>query len=215
MTSIATIGAGHIGSNVAKVAVRAGYNVVVSNSRGPDTLADLVAELGPNARAATMEEAARSGDLVLVAIPLKSVFDLPPDAFDGVIVLDANNYYPQRDGRIAELDSNEATTSELVQRHLAGSRVVKVFNHIYAAQIPTDGLPAGAEGRRALAIAGDDADAKAEVTRFLDTLGFDAVDLGPLSESWRIERDTPGYGVRMTAEELRETMASTERVQQV
>lgn len=215
MTSIATIGAGNIGSNVAKAAVQAGHSVVVSNSRGPDTLTDLVAELGHNARAATIEDAARSGELVLIAIPLITVFDLRPDLFDGSIVLDANNYYPQRDGRIADLDNNEATTSELVQRHLSGSRVVKVFNHINAKEIPADGLPTGSPGRRALAIAGDDADAKAEVAGFLDTLGFDAVDLGPLSESWRIERDTPGYGARLTAEQLRETVASTERVQQI
>lgn len=215
MTSIATIGAGNIGSNVAKAAVQAGHSVVVSNSRGPDTLTDLVAELGHNARAATIEDAARSGELVLIAIPLITVFDLRPDLFDGSIVLDANNYYPQRDGRIADLDNNEATTSELVQRHLSGSRVVKVFNHINAKEIPADGLPTGSPGRRALAIAGDDADAKAAVTGFLDTLGFDAVDLGPLSESWRIERDTPGYGARLTAEQLRETVASTERVQQI
>ncbi len=215
MTSIATIGAGNIGSNVAKAAVQAGHSVVVSNSRGPDTLTDLVAELGHNARAATIEDAARSGELVLIAIPLITVFDLRPDLFDGSIVLDANNYYPQRDGRIADLDNNEATTSELVQRHLSGSRVVKVFNHINAKEIPADGLPTGSPGRRALAIAGDDADAKAEVAGFLDTLGFDAVDLGPLSESWRIERDTPGYGARLTAEQLRETVASTERVRQI
>ena len=215
MTSIATIGAGNIGSNVAKAAVQAGHSVVVSNSRGPDTLTDLVAELGDSARAATIEDAARSGELVLIAIPLITVFDLRPDLFDGSIVLDANNYYPQRDGRIADLDNNEATTSELVQRHLSGSRVVKVFNHINAKEIPADGLPTGSPGRRALAIAGDDADAKAAVTGFLDTLGFDAVDLGPLSESWRIERDTPGYGARLTAEQLRETVASTERVRQI
>ncbi len=215
MNTIATIGAGNIGSNVAKAAIQAGYSAVLSNSRGPETLTDLVAELGSNARAATTEEAARSGDLVLIAIPLITVFDLRPDLFDGAIVLDANNYYPQRDGRIADLDSNESTTSELVQRHLSGSHVVKVFNHINAADIPTDGLPAGSPGRRALIIAGDDADAKAAVTRFLDTLGFDAVDLGPLSESWRIERDTPGYGARLTAEQLREVTANTERVQQV
>ncbi len=215
MTTIATIGAGNIGFNVAKAAVQAGHHVVLSNSRGPETLSDLVTELGGNARAATTEEAVARAELVLIAIPLTAVFDLRPDLLDGAIVLDANNYYPQRDGRIADLDSNEATTSELVQRHLAGSRVVKVFNHINAKDIPADGLPAGSPGRRALVVAGDDADAKSIVTRFLDTLGYDAVDLGPLSESWRVERDTPAYGVRLTEEQLREVTASTERVQQV
>ena len=215
MTTLATIGAGKIGTNVATAAVQAGHDVVLSNSRGPETLADLVAELGDHARAATTEEAAAAGDLVLIAIPLITVLDLPAHLFDGKIVLDANNYYPERDGRIGELDRNEATTSELVQRHLAGSRVVKVFNHIWAKHIPTDGTPAGTPERRALAIAGDDADAKSVVTRFLDTLGYDTVDLGPLSESWRVERDTPAYGARLTAAELREMAAATERVQQV
>lgn len=215
MTTISTIGAGKIGSNVAKAAIQAGYDVVVSNSRGPETLTELVAQLGDRARAATVAQAAERGDLVLIAIPLHALDEVPAEPLEGKIVLDANNYYPQRDGRIATLDTNEETTSELVQRHLPQSRVVKVFNHIFAAQIPTDGVPAGREGRRALAIASDDAEAKSVVERFLDTLGYDAVDLGPLSESWRIERDTPGYGPRMTADELREATATAERVQQI
>mgnify|MGYP005813099117 CR=1 FL=1 len=215
MTTLGIIGAGHIGSNVARAAIAAGYDVVISNSRGPETLADLVAELGPKARAATANDAAASGDLVLVAVPLGHYQEVPVEPLAGKVVIDANNYYPRRDGRIAALDANESTTSELLQAHLPQSKVVKAFNNIYANQIPTDGSPAGTPGRRALPIAGNFAEANATVTAFLDELGFDVVDLGPLSESWRVERDTPSYGQRTTAEELRALTANVERVQQV
>ncbi len=215
MTTIGIIGAGNIGSNVARAAIAAGYDVVISNSRGPESLANLITELGPHARAATPAEAAEAADLALVAIPLGKHTQVPVEPLAGKVVMDANNYYPQRDGRIAALDANESTTSELLQAHLPASRVVKAFNNIYAREIPTDGRPAGTPGRRALPIAGNDADAKAAVARFLDDIGFDAVDLGPLSESWRVERDTPAYGARPTADELRALVATTERVQQV
>ena len=215
MPTLGTIGAGHIGSNVARAAIAAGYDVVISNSRGPETLADLVAELGPHARAATPAEAAEAGDLVLVAIPLGHHAAVPVEPLAGKVVLDANNYYPHRDGRIPALDRTEATTSGLLQAHLPASRVVKAFNNINARQIPTDGAPAGTPGRRALPIAGDDDGAKAFAARFLDELGYDAVDIGPLAESWRVERDTPAYGVRTTADELRTLAARAERVQQV
>lgn len=214
MTTLATIGAGNIGTNFALAAIQAGCDVVLSNSRGPETLAGVIRDLGPKARAATAVEAATAGDIVLVAIPLKNIGDLPSGPLAGKVVLDANNYYPDRDGRIARLDANEATTSELVQEQLPDSYVVKVFNNIYASQIPTDGGPEGAPGRRALPIAGNDADAKAKVVALLDDFGYDAVDLGPLSESWRVERDTPAYGKPTSADELRELVAHTERIQQ-
>jgi len=209
--TIGLIGAGHIGSQLARLAVQHGYEVVVSNSRGPDTLNDLVRELGPRARAGTTEQAAAAGDIVVVTIPLKNISDVPVEPLAGKIVIDTGNYYPQRDGHIAELDSEEVTTSELLQRHLPASKVVKAFNHIYAAQLTTDGEPAGSKNRRALVIAGDDAAAKAVVTNLLDEFGFDAVDAGPLKEGWRIQRDTPGYGPRRTAEELRKDLAAARR----
>jgi hypothetical protein len=211
MTTLALVGAGHIGSQIARLAVAHGYDVVVSNSRGPETLGDLVAELGPSARAATVDEAARAGDLVVVTIPLKNIGSLPADAFAGKIVIDTNNYYEQRDGSIPELDDESTTVSELLQRQLPDARIVKAFNHIYASALTTDGLPSGDPDRRALAIAGDDEEAKAAVIAFLDDIGFDAVDLGPLSEGWRIQRDTPGYGPRLTAPELREATAAARR----
>jgi predicted dinucleotide-binding enzyme len=212
MRTIGLIGAGHIGSQVARQAVAHGYDVVISNSRGPETLSGLVAELGPKARAATAAEAAAAGDIVVVSIPLKNYRTVPVAPLAGKIVIDTNNYYPQRDGHIAELDSESTTTSELLQAHLPSSRVVKAFNHIYAAQITTDGLPHGTKNRRGLVIAGNDREAKATVARLLDEFGFDAVDAGPLSESWRIQRDTPGYGPRRTAEELKKDLAAATRV---
>jgi len=209
--TIGLIGAGHIGSQLARLAVRHGYDVVVSNSRGPETLKELVSELGSRARASTALEAAEAGDIVVVTIPLKNIGDLPLAPLAGKIVIDTNNYYPQRDGQIAELDEEKTTTSELLQRHLPKSKVVKAFNHIYAAELTTHGQPAGTPNRRALAIAGNDAEAKRVVTQLIDQFGFDVVDIGPLSDSWRIQRDTPGYGPRRTAEELRRDLAAAQR----
>jgi predicted dinucleotide-binding enzyme len=136
---------------------------------------------------------------------------VPVEPLDGKVVIDTNNYYPERDGQIAELDNESTTTAELLQSHLPASKVVKAFNHIYAAQLTTDGRPAGTPNRRALVIAGDDPSAKATVTRLLDEFGFDTVDAGPLKEGWRIQRDTPGYGPRRTAEELRKDLAAAKR----
>src|SRR5258705_6477054 len=164
MATIGLIGAGHIGSQIARLAIANGYNVVISNSRGPGTLSALVAELGPNARAATVAEAAQSGEIVVVTIPLKEYRTVPVEPLAGKIVIDTNNYYPERDGHIPELDNESTTTSELLQAHLPKSRVVKAFNHIYADQLTTDGLPSGSTNHRALVIASDDSDAKDRVT---------------------------------------------------
>lgn len=209
--TIGLIGAGHIGSQLARLAVASGHDVVVSNSRGPETLAPLVQELGPRACAATPAEAARAGELVVVTIPLKNIRDVPAEPLAGKVVVDTNNYYPQRDGHIRELDEESTTTSELLQAHLPTSKVVKAFNHIYAAELTTHGRPPGAPNRRALVIAGDDAEAKSTVARLIDQFGFDVVDAGPLREGWRIQRDTPGYGPRRNAEELRRDLAAAKR----
>jgi predicted dinucleotide-binding enzyme len=211
MATIGLIGAGRIGSQVARLAVASGYDVVISNSRGPQTLSVLVGELGPRARAGTALEAAQAGDIVVVTIPLKNYRQVPVEPLAGKVVIDTNNYYPERDGHIPELDSESTTTSELLQAHLPRSKVVKAFNHIYAAELTKHGQPAGSKDRRALAIAGDDREAKKTVTRLLDQFGFDTVDAGPLREGWRIQRDTPGYGPRRTAEELRRDLAAAKR----
>jgi hypothetical protein len=195
MTTWGFIGSGHIGSTVAHLAVAAGHDVVMSNSRGPDTLTELVAELGPHASAADAREAAARGDVVVVTIPLHAYRDVPVAELDGKVVLDTMNYYPQRDGQIAELDDESTTTSELLQAHLPGSSVVKVFNNIAFVHLGALARPHGSPERSALAIAGDDADAKTAVVELLDEIGYDALDLGPLSEGWRIQRDTAAYGL--------------------
>ena len=192
MTTIAFIGSGNIGSTVARLSVAAGHRVVLSNSRGPDTLKDLTAELGPLATAVTAEEAAREGDLVVVSVPVKAYPALPRPA--GRPVLDAGNYYPQRDGQIAELDDRSLTSSGLLQRDLPDAPVVKVFNNIFFRHLASLARPAGAPDRSALPMAGDDEAAKAAVTAFLDSIGYDAVDAGPLAESWRQEPGGPAYG---------------------
>jgi len=212
MTTLGIIGAGHIGSQVARVAVANGYDVVIANSRGPETLADLVADLGPRATAVTAADAAAAGDAVVVTVPLHAIDRLPVEQLAGKIVLDTNNYYHERDGRIEALDKGETTTSELVQQQLPTSRIAKAFNQILAADITTDGTPAGTPNRRALATAGDDDEAVAFVTRFYDEAGFDTVNVGPLSESWRVERDRPAYVARQNAEELEANLALANRL---
>ncbi|MFE2424365.1 NADPH-dependent F420 reductase [Streptomyces hokutonensis] len=189
--TLGLIGSGSIGSSVARLAVAAGLNVVLSNSRGPETLADLVAELGTNARAATPEDAAEAGDLVVVTVPLAAHDRLPATALTGKTVIDTMVYYPHRDGHIEELDAGTLTSSALVQRHLAGSRVVKTFSNVDFHRLLISARPAGAADRSALAVAGDEAAAKAEVVRFLDAIGYDAVDIGTLADSWCIGPNTP------------------------
>jgi len=193
MTTIGLIGSGHIGSTVARLAVSAGHDVVLSNSRGPETLQDLVEELGPHARAGTAEEAARAGDLVVLTIPLGAVDQVPAEPLSGKVVIDTCNYYPQRDGQIAALDDESTTTSELVQAHLPESKVVKGFNNIVYIHLLNLARPADSRDRSVLAIAGDDGDAKAAVSQFLDSIGYDTYDAGPLAEGWRFQRDTAAY----------------------
>jgi len=211
MTTIGIIGAGNIGSQLARLAVQHGHQVVIANSRGPETLTDLVAELGDGARAATRDEAAAAGEVVVVTTPLAAIETIPVEPLVGKVVIDTNNYYPQRDGHIAALDDETTTTAELLQDHLPGARVVKAFNHIGAADLTGHASPAGTPDRRALVVAGDDADAKTVVADLIDQFGFDVVDAGPLAEGWRIQRDTPGYGPRLTADELRAALARAER----
>lgn len=212
MTTLGFIGSGHIGAQVARLAVANGYTVVISNSRGPETLTELVHELGPQASAATAAEAAAAADIAVVSIPLKAYTEVPVAELAGKIVIDTNNYYFERDGHVAELDDESTTVSELLQAHLPESRVVKAFNHIRSDQLTTDGKPAGSLGRRALVIAGDDEAAKGTVSTLLDEFGFDALDAGPLAEGWRIQRDEPGYnaGYR-TIDEMTGDLAAAKR----
>lgn len=193
MTTIGFIGSGNIGSTIARLAVDAGYEVVLSNSRGPETLAELVEQLGPRARAATASEAAADGDIVVVTVPLRAYREVPVEPLQAKVVIDTNNYYPDRDGHIPELDDESTTTSELLQQHLRQSQVVKAFNNIYVSHLATLARPSGDSERTALPIAGDDETAKKVVATFLDAIGYDAYDVGPLSEGWRYQRDTAAY----------------------
>lgn len=194
MTTVGFIGSGHIGSTVARLSVAAGHHVVMSNSRGPETLKELVDELGPLAQAATGEQAAGEGEIVVVTIPLRAYQSVPTVPLAGKPVIDTCNYYPQRDGQVAELDSRSLTSSELIQRQLAAAHVVKAFNNIVYRHLLSLSRPSGAADRTFLPIAGDDAHAKTTVTAFLDSIGYGAVDVGALAESWRQEPGSPAYG---------------------
>jgi len=191
MATLGILGSGNIGSAVGRLAVEAGIEVVMANSRGPESLADKVRELG--VRAGTVGEAASAGDWVVVAIPLWRYAEVPVEPLTGKVVVNTMNYYPHRDGRIERLDRELVTAAHLLQEHLPESHTVKAFNSISARNIVTLARPAGATDRSALPIAGDDAEAKASATRLIDALGFDVLDVGPLTESWRFENDTPAY----------------------
>ena len=190
---IGIIGAGFIGRAVARLAVKHGHEVMISNSRHPKTLGSAMVSIG--CAIGTAKDAAEFGEVVLLAVPFSATHDLDPAPLAGKIVMDADNYYPMRDGAIAELDEHSTTTSEITARHLAGARVVKAWNAILEKDIETTGKPAGEPNRRALPIAGDDAEAKRVVTELFDNLGFDVVDAGPLAEGWRFERARPAYCV--------------------
>ena len=187
------IGAGFIGRAVARLAIKHGHEVMVSNSRDPKTLGSAMVSI--RCQIGTTADAAAFGELLLLAVPFSATHDLDPALFSGKIVMDADNYYPMRDGSIPELENHSTTTSEITAKHLQGAKIVKAWNAILERDIETTGQPSGAPGRRALPIAGDDVDAKKIVSQLLDGLGFDIVDAGPLSEGWRFERARPAYCV--------------------
>jgi 8-hydroxy-5-deazaflavin:NADPH oxidoreductase len=193
INTLGIIGTGSVGGAVARRAVAIGLNVVVSNSRGPETLERLVAELGGQARAATPAEAARAGDIVVASVPLSVYDQLPQAELAGKIVIDTANYAPNDDWSSPELDRDELTSSQLVQRHLVGARVVKALNSFGPQHLESLVRPAGDPGRTALPVAGDDAGAKRRVTDLLEAFGYDVVDTGGLAESWRIEPNSPAY----------------------
>ena len=201
---IGIIGAGHIGGTAARLFIDAGHEVAISNSRGPETLRELVAELGPNARAATPAEAASFGEVVLLAIPLKDYMTLPAAELRGKIAIDAMNYYPNRDGHYAQLDSGEMASSEMVATHLAGARVVKAFNTIWFEHLRRQGKKdAPVEQRRAIFVSGDDAEAKGAVARLIEEIGFGAYDLGSLRNSKEQQPDAAVYNRDVTVAEAR------------
>ncbi|HJQ31937.1 MAG TPA: NAD(P)-binding domain-containing protein [Pyrinomonadaceae bacterium] len=207
---IGIVGSGNIGATAARLFARAGHEVAISNSRGGAGLEELVGELGDGARATDVEGAARFGEVVLVAVPFGRYETLPAAAFEGKVVIDANNYYPQRDGRFPVLDNGETTSSELLAWHLKGARLVKGFNTIWFEHLAKQGdtsLPV--EDRRAIFIAGDDEEAKRTVSRLVEEIGFAAVDTGALGEGGRRQQvGTAVYNKELTAREAREVLSA-------
>ena len=211
MTTIGIIGSGRVGSNLAKAAIAHGYDVVLSNSQGPGSLADLVSELGPRAAAATAAEASAAGDFAIVAIPLTTIGQVPVEPLAGKVVIATINYFPQRLGHVPEIDDGTTTAPGLLQAHLPASKVVRAFSMIDAADMSGDGNAEGDPKRRALALAGDDAAAKQLVAGLYDEFGFDALDIGGLDESWRIDAGQPAFVVRQNLAELKANVARATR----
>jgi 8-hydroxy-5-deazaflavin:NADPH oxidoreductase len=193
MTTISFIGSGLISSQLARLSVAAGYNVILSNSRAPDSLSELVQELGPKARAAIPVEAARDGDLVVISIPFCAYTKLPIEALSGKVVIDTMNYYPERDGDMPDVKTDVVTTSELLQNHLVGAKVVRALNNMDWVRLFNRARPEGASDRSALPVAGDNTGAKAAVADYIEAIGYEVVDIGRLSDSWRSAPGTPVY----------------------
>jgi predicted dinucleotide-binding enzyme len=208
---IGIVGAGHIGGTLTRRLRALGHDVSVANSRGPQTLAALAKETG--AHAVTVPEAARDKNLVIVTIPEKSIPELPKGLFDSVgpdtVVVDTGNYYPQRDGRIAAIESGTAESRWVSQQ--VGHPVIKAFNTIHAQHLLENGRPSGTPNRIALPVAGDDPKAKAVVMKLIDDLGFDPVDAGSLDESWRQQPGTPVYGADLDAARAKRALADAPR----
>ncbi|WP_460096095.1 NADPH-dependent F420 reductase [Pseudomonas sp. S3_C01] len=212
MTTIGIIGAGEVGSQIARAAIACGYNIVIANSRGPDTLVDLINELGPLARAETAAGAAMAGEVIVVAVPLKRINDIPVEELAGKIVLDTNNYMAWRDGAFDLVDTGQKNIHELRQEHLPKAKVVKAFTHIQAPRITTWGKPAGSPDRLALAASSDFPEAIEFVTRLYNEFGFDTVDNSPLNESWRSAPGQPAWKQeRQSRAELRANLLCAQR----
>jgi len=211
MTTIGIIGSGHVGGNLAKAAIAHGYDVVLSNTQGPDSLAGLAKELGPHASAATPAKAAGACDFAIVAIPLTTIGQVPVAPLAGKVVISTINYFPQRYGHVPEIDDGTTTAPGLLQAHLPESRVVRAFSMINAAEMSGDGHPPGDPRRRALALAGDDPAAKRLVAGLYEEFGFDAVDIGGLDESWRVDAGQPAFVIRQNVAELTANVAKAER----
>jgi 8-hydroxy-5-deazaflavin:NADPH oxidoreductase len=211
MTTIGILGSGHVGSSLGRAAIAHGYDVVLSNSQGPDTLTGLVRDLGPRARAGTAAEAAAAGDFAIVAIPITTIDQVPVEPLAGKVVIATVNYFPDRLGHIAEIDNGTTTAPGLLQAHLPTSKVVRAFSMIDAADMSGDGHPAGDPKRRALALAGDDPTARRLVASLYDEFGFDAVDIGGLDESWRVDVGQPAFVTRQNMAELKANVAQAKR----
>ena len=205
---IGFIGAGHIGQALARHFILLGHDVALSNSRGPETLRALTEQLGPLAVPVTTEQAAEFGDVVVVTVPLGAYRTLPAATLAGKVVIDTCNYYPQRDGQIAELDDGTTTPSELIAAQLPGADVVKAFNSIHFEQLAKAGRPAGDPTRRGIPIAGDNEASKLLVAQLIDQIGFDPVDAGRLAHGRQFDNGAKLYGAELTGPALRDALAA-------
>ena len=209
--NVGIIGSGNIGSTLARKLKALGNDVLIANSRGPSTLAEFAEKTG--VAAATVEQAAQAADLVIIAIPQLAISDLPLDVLKAnpAVVVDAGNYYPTRDGVVADIEAG-ATDSEWIASVL-GRPVIKAFNNIVADSLATRGVPGGSGERVALSVAGDAVKAKELVKGVVEALGFDAIDGGTLAESWRQQPGTPAYCKDLNAAQLEAALASADRAE--
>ena len=211
MDAIGFIGTGHVGAQIARAVVAVGYDVILSNARGPSSLGPLVGEFDGRASAATVDEAASAAGLVVVAIPIGDFASVPVAPLVAKTVIVTSNYNRDQEGAVPALDNGQTTVPGLLQAHLPGAHVVRAFSHIDSAEITTDGRPTGTPHRRALAIAGDDPAAKKTVAAIYDAVGFDTLDLGALDEAWRVDRGQPAFIAHLDLPELIAYVARADR----
>jgi 8-hydroxy-5-deazaflavin:NADPH oxidoreductase len=202
------VGAGKVGTTIARAAMAGGYDVAISGSGGAERIALIVDVLAPGARAVTTDEVVRFADVIVLAIPMYRFRELSRDRFDGRILVDAMNYWEEIDGVDEELATAPAGTSAVVQQHFASARVVKSLNHLGYYEFHRGRRPRGAPGRIAMAAAGDDRAAVAAVMQLIDRLGFDAVDAGRLEAGRALEPDGQVFGLSHSAEELADLLWS-------